>query len=94
MVAIKSLVTLLPLIAAPAAAAPNYLRFPGAGSATDLAAHAFGSAQSWIHGAINEATKKWDAIEAGQDHKINSQMVVENGIECMYPPVSEVVELV
>ena len=80
MVAIKSLVTLLPLlVAAPAAAAPG-LRMPG--SATDLAAQAFDSAQSWIHGALSEAKTKWDAIESGVESKISSQMVVENGIEC------------
>lgn len=80
MVVLKSLISLLPLIAVPASAAPNYLRLPG--SATDLATQAFDSAQSWIHGAISEAKTKWDAIEAGQESKISSQMVVENGIEC------------
>lgn len=83
MVAFKSLISLLPLIAVPAAAAPNYLRIPGTSSATDLAAQAFDSAQSWIHGAINEAKVRWDAIETGQEHKVKSQMIVENGIECM-----------
>jgi hypothetical protein len=81
MVALKNLVQLLPLIAAPAVAAPNYLRLPT--SATDLATQAFDSAQSWIHGAISEAKVKWDAIESGVESKVHSQMVVENGIECM-----------
>lgn len=80
MVALKNLVQLLPLITAPAAAAPNYLRLPT--SATELATQAFDTAQSWIHGAISEAKVKWDAIESGAESKVHSQMVVENGIEC------------
>lgn len=91
MVALKSLVSLLPLIAVPASAAPNYLRIPG--SATDLAAQAFDSAQSWIHGAISEAKTKWDAIEAGKESKISSEMVVENGIECQKAGLVSSVEM-
>jgi hypothetical protein len=80
MVALKNLVQILPLIAIPAVAAPNYLRLPT--SATDLATSAFDTAQSWIHDAISEAKVKWDHIESGVESKVHSQMVIENGIEC------------
>ena len=80
MVALKNLVQILPLIAVPVVAAPNYLRFPT--SATELATTAFDSAQSWIHGAISEAKNKWDAIEQGVESKVHSEMIVENDIEC------------
>jgi hypothetical protein len=80
MVALKNLIAIIPLLVAPAVAAPNYLRLPT--SASELATTAFDSAQSWIHGAIQEAKTKWDAIESGVESKVHSQMVVENGIEC------------
>jgi len=80
MVALKNLVQILPLIAIPVAAAPNYLRLPT--SANELATSAFDTAQSWIHGAISEAKVKWDNIEAGVESEIHSEMVIENGIEC------------
>jgi hypothetical protein len=80
MVALKNLIQVLPLIAIPAVAAPNYLRLPT--SATELATSAFDTAQSWIHGAISEAKVKWDQIESGVESKVHSEMVIENGIEC------------
>lgn len=78
----SALLSLLPLLAcsAPTLAAPPLLRLPT--SATDLAAQALDSAQSWLHGAISGAKHKWTEVETGVQGGVITQMIVENDIEC------------
>lgn len=73
------LYSLVPLLAAPALAAPSF-HLPN--TANELAAQAFDAAESWLHTAIGSGKDRLHNVQLGLNNGLQSSFIEQHGVQC------------